>query len=1101
MKLSVFLLLCSIGLAQATDSYAQKATVNLEMRNQTVKEVLDEIEEQSEFSFFFNIKHVDLDRRVSVVAKKSDVFKVLETVFAGTDVRYSVVDRKIILSTEKQEVLLQKNERQKITGVVKEPNEIPVIGANVVEKGTTNGSVTDIEGKFSLEVNKGATLVITYIGFANQEIKVGNQSYVSITLKEDAEALDEVVVVGYGTQKKESLTGALATVKTEDLIKVPTASVAQTLAGKLPGLIAKESTGKPGSTPSLNIRGFGNPLIIVDGVEQGGFQNIDPNEIASFTVLKDASAAIYGSRSGNGVILITTNRGQTGKTKISFSSSISGQTPNIWPEFVNSSEYAIIQNEARAWSGQPPMYTEDEVQKFRDGTDPNYPNVDHYSAIIKKWSLMENANLNVRGGSEKINYFMSLGFMNQDGIYKSNDVSFKRYNLRSNIDAKVNDYLSVGLDFSTRITDSNDIPFNTRDIFGTIGTSTPIYPASYPDLDKPPFVGRNSVSAISRTRRALSGYDDSNHDYLTAALQLKYKIPFIKGLSLHGKGYFISSKLAQKQWTKPFSTYYYDYNTDQYTIAATGGKYSLTRKNTQLQNLTFQGMIEYENTFNDHYIKGLFVSEIIDAKNNWFNGYRESFVSDAIDEMFAGSLINMSSDGSASVESRASFVGRLNYSYKSKYLAEVTARYDASSRFAKESRWGFFPSISLGWRLSEESFIKDYCPNVDNMKLRLSYTHTGYDQNADPYQYLTSYAFKSQYVFGNQVYNTIRSNGLANRAISWEDIHLYNVGYDLDLWKGLLSIELDAFYRLRDNVLGTRSSSLPTTVGVAMPQENLNAVDNRGFELVLHHQHTIGKFHYNVSPNISWSRSKFVKFDEQEYIDPDEDRLYRKEGKWTDIYYGYKTDGMFQSKEEIQNSGIDYDLVGNSTLKPGMVKYVDTNGDKKIDWRDQVVLGTGGIPKIMYGLNLGCSYKNFDLSLLFQGAAQFNISFDDNMRNLTVNQVWNSYKYMYDERWTPENPDAIFPGTTNGVNQYNTRTSDIWYKSAAYCRLKNMTFGYTIPTQITQRIGINRVRFYFSGYNLLTFDKLSKYQQDPETGASLEYPLYKSISFGFNVEL
>lgn len=1095
------LAVCSVSAA----SYAQELTYSINKQNSTMIEVFKEIEKNSDFTFFYNDNNINVNQEVSVSATNAPIEEILSEVLENTNYSYRIIDKQILIQvsdSEKTSVTGVTQNKRKITGKVLDASGMPIIGANVIEKGTSsNGTITDLDGNFSLEVGEGAVLDISYIGYISQTVKIGNKKNLAITLKEDTKTLDEVVVVGYGTQKKESLTGALATVKTDDLVKVPTASVSQTLAGKLPGLIVKDATGKPGSTPSINIRGFGSPLVIVDGIEQGGYQNIDPNEIASFTILKDAAAAVYGSRAGNGVILITTNRGKEGKTKVSFNSSISAQTPNIWPEFVDSWEYAIIQNEARAWSGQPPMFTEEEIQKFKDGTDPNYPNVDHYSEIIKKWSLMENVNLNVSGGSDKVKFFMSLGFMNQDGIYKSNDVTFKRYNLRSNVDAKVSDNLSIGLDISARITDNNDVPFTSRDIFGVIGTTCNRYPSHYPDPTKIPFVGRNAISPISRTSRDWSGYDDTNQDYLTASLNLKYNVPFIKGLSLQAKGYFISSKVSQKTWTKPYSTYYYDYDSGNYTLAATGGKYSLTRKNTQSQNLTFQGLVEYENTFNDHSIKALFVSEVIDTKSNWFNGYREGFMSDAIDEMFAGSSVNMSTNGSASVESRASFVGRLNYAYKSKYLAEVTARYDASSRFAKESRWGFFPSVSVGWRISEENFIKDKFSNIDNMKLRLSYTHTGYDSNASPYQYLTSYEIKSQYAFGDNLYNTLRSKGLANYNISWEDIHLYNLGYDLDMWRGLLGVEFDVFYRIRDNVLGTRSSSLPTTIGVTLPQENLNKIDNRGFEFVLKHQNTIGDFHYNISSNISWSRSKYVEFDEQIYTDPDEDRLYRKEGKWTDIVYGYKTDGMFQSEEEIKNSDIDYDLKGNSTIKPGMVKYVDVNDDKKIDWRDQVELGTGGVPKIMYGLNLSCDYKAFDLSMLFQGAAQFNIQFDDNMRNLSINSVWNSYKYMYDQRWTPENPDAIFPGTTNGINQYNTKNSDIWYKSAAYCRLKNITLGYTMPSKLIKKIGISRLRFYLSGYNLLTFDKLSKYQQDPEAGASLEYPLYKSVSFGFNVEL
>jgi TonB-linked SusC/RagA family outer membrane protein len=1101
MKISI-LLLFAVIFSVSAKSYAQEARVTFNLKNVSVNDVFNTIRSQTSYSFWYDLKDVDASRIVSVKADDQKVNEVLNNLFKDEDVNVRMVDNHIVLKSSNSSYsppIAQQNTR-KITGVVSDAMG-PIIGANIIEKGTTNGTTTDMDGKYSLEVPENAILQITYIGYVEQNIAVKSQNVINIQLREDTQALEEVVVVGYGTQKKESLTGAISTIKSKELLKVPTASISQNLPGKLPGLVFKETTGKPGSSPKISIRGFGDALVIVDGIEQENYQNIDPNEIATFTMLKDASAAIYGSRAGNGVILITTNRGAKGKTKVSLSSSISGQTPTIRPEFVDSWDYAIIQNEAKAWSGQKPMFTDEEIQKFRDGTDPNYSNTDHYSEIIKKWSLMENVNLNVSGGGEKVNYFVSMGLMNQDGIYKSDDVNFKRYNIRSNIDAKLNDYLSLSFDLSTRITDSNDVPFGDYDIFQTIGTTTNRFPAYYPDQTKIPFVGRNSHSALAKTNRDISGYDDTDRDYTTAAISLKYMIPFIKGLNLQAKGFYIGDKTNKKKWTKPYNTYNYDKENDEYSIAATGGKYSLTQRSDRAQKITFQGMAEYENTFKNHYVKGLFVTEMINERSNWFNGYREGFISDAVDEMFAGSSTNMNADGSAKEEARMSFVGRVNYAYKSKYLLEATARYDGSSRFAKEQRWGFFPSVQAAWRISEEYFIKDKFQNIDNMKLRLTYSHTGYDRNADAYQYLSSYTFKSQYAFGDNMYTSIRSNGLANYNISWEDIHLYNVGYDLDLWKGLLGLEVDAFYRLRTNVLGTRSSSLPNTIGVTLPQQNLNSVDNRGFEITLKHQNQIGNFNYSISPNISWSRSKYVKFDEQEYTDPDEDRIKRKTGKWTDVVYGYKTDGMFQNTDEIKNSDIDYDNKGNSTLKPGMVKYVDTNGDKKIDWRDQVDLGKGDTPKMMYGLSLNCNYKNFDLSMLFQGAADFNIGFTDHMQHLTINHVWNSYKYLYDNRWTPENPNAMFPGTTNGTNWYNTKQSDLWYKSAAYCRLKNLTLGYTIPSKLTQKAGINRVRFYFSGYNLLTFDKLSDYQQDPEAGSSLMYPLYKSIAFGFNVEL
>ncbi|MEG1008068.1 MAG: TonB-dependent receptor [Bacteroides sp.] len=1094
MKLIVLFIALSVWQLSASESYAQNAKISLNLKNATLKEVIQSIEKQTEFVFFYSNEEIDINKKVDINKRNSDIAEVLNTILSNYS--YRIENRKILLMPK----AIQQSS-SKIKGVVKDAAGETIIGANVMVKGTSNGTITDMNGDFTLNASPNDILVVTYIGYQQQEVPLKGKTSVNIVMQEDARALDEVVVVGYSTQKKESLTGAIATIKNEDLTRVPVASATQSLIGKLPGLITKETTGKPGETPKINIRGYGDALVIVDGVEQDNFHNIDPNEIESFTILKDASAAIYGSRAGNGVILITTRRGGQGKAKVSFGASLTGQTPNIMPQFVDSWDWAIIQNEAQAWAGKQPMFTEEEIQKFRDGSDLNFSNTDHYSELIKKWSFMKNTNLNVSGGTDKMNYFLSLGYMDQDGIYKSGDVNLKRYNVRSNVDVRISDNFFVALDLSMRITDNEDVPYSSREIFQAIGTTTNRYPGHYPDDTKIPFVNRGAVTPYLQTNRDFSGYNDTNREYLVGALTLKYDIPHVKGLNLKVKGNYISDQKKNKKWTKPFSTYNYDVINDIYTIAATGGKYSLTERADKSRELTLQGFVEYQNKFKDHEVQGMFVTELIDEKANWFNGYKDGFISDAIDEMFAGSSDNMSTDGTATEEARMSFIGRGYYSYKSKYMVEASARYDGSSRFAKEHRWSLFPSILLSWRLSEESFIKDQSKVIDNLKLRLSYAHSGYDKNAAAYQYLSSFKFDSQYVFGNNVYKGLKSNGLANYGISWEDIYTYNAGLDLGLWNGLLGMELDVFYRLRTNVLGDRATVLPNTFGAVLPKENLNKMDNRGFELVLKHQNTIGDLRYTISPNISFSKEKIVSFAQQEYTDPDEERLNKNRvGQWTDVVFGYRTDGFFQSEEEIKNSLIDYDLTGNKSIKPGMVKYKDLNNDKKIDWRDQEEIGNGSLPKIVYGLNISAQYKGFDFSMLMQGAAKFDIIFNDNMRSLTINNVWNSYKFLYEDRWTPDNPNASFPATTNGTNAYNTKQSDLWIRPADYLRLKNLTFGYTIPAHLTAKAGFDRVRLYLSGYNLLTFDKIRKYQQDPESGASLEYPLYKSLSFGFNIE-
>ncbi|PXX21839.1 TonB-dependent receptor [Arenibacter sp. ARW7G5Y1] len=1117
MKISTLFIFFVAMFTMQANSYSQRTKITLDLENVTIAQFIDKIESTTEFRFVYITDNVDLERAITLKVKKELISTILERIFRNTETDYAIAssDKLIHLTkrikphredtgTEPEEVrpVLQ----FQINGTVTDQEGVPLPGASIIEKGTTNGTQTDFDGKFSLKIiDPESIIVVSYLGYKTKEVEIEEQTTLNINLQEDSSSLDEVVVVGYGSQKKVNLTGSVSTISTDELTRVPVASIGQSLAGTLPGIISKQSEGKPGSNPSVSIRGFGNPLIIVDGIEQDNYNNIDPEEIKSFSVLKDAAAAIYGSRAGNGVILITTHRGREGAPSINFNTSYSVQAPTVYPEFVDSWEYAIIQNEVFEFNGSAPItYSDEEIQLFKNGTDPDYPNTKWYDEVIQKWSPMQNHNLNVQGGKDNVKYFLSVGHMQQDGIYKAGGVKFKRYNLRSNVDVNISKDLSVGVDLASRITDNNDVPFSSHDIFQTLGTTTNRFPASYPDPTKTPWVGRSSHQPLIKTNRDLSGYNDSDRKYNTAALTLKYNTPFVEGLSFKVRGNYVGDETYGKKWTKPYSTYNYDRLNDNYTVAATGGIYSLTESNSRSRQLTLQGFLEYENSFLDHNIKGLIVSEVIDNKSNWFTAYKDGFISGGIDQNFAGSSENMSTNGSAGEDSRMSYAGRINYSYKSKYLLESTIRYDASSRFSKDYRWGLFPSLLLGWRISEENFVKDRLSFINNLKVKATFSHTGYDgdDSVGGYQYLSTYSFNSQYAFGNSAIKTIRDNGISNPAITWEDIYTYNAAIEGNFWNGKLGFEFDYFYRLRDGVLGRRTSILPNTFGASLPQENINSLSNRGFELVLNHKNYNNEFKYSISANISRSRAKYEDWTEQEFTDPDEERQQKRTGNWVNRTFGYLTDGLFQTQEEIDNSEIDYDLNNNATLQPGMIKYVDVNGDKKIDWRDQEVIGKGGTPEIMFGINTSFEYKGFDASMLWQGASDFNINFSSNMRVPSLNYVWNSYKFLFNDRWTPDNPNAQFPLSTNTNSYMHGRNSDFWLKKAGYVRLKNFSIGYSLPKEVLDKINLNKLRLSISGYNVLTFDKLGKFNFDPEgIGNSWTYPLYKSYSLGLSISL
>ena len=528
---------------------------------------------------------------------------------------------------------------------------------------------------------------------------------------------------------------------------------------------------------------------------------------------------------------------------------------------------------------------------------------------------------------------------------------------------------------------------------------------------------------------------------------------------------------------------------------------SLKQEFHKNQTITGQFSLNYDRVFNkDHSINGLALVEIIDYNNGNFSAYRENYVTSAIDQLFAGGTINQQANGSASVSGRASFVARANYAYRGKYLLEATARYDGSPNFPKNKRWGFFPSISAGWRMSEETFIKNNLTWIDNLKLRAGVSQTGFD-SVGAFQYLTGYKFEGYNVLGGKEVPGLTTTGIANTNISWETMTLYNVGLDLSVLNSKLYSEIDVFYRKRDDMLGTRVVSLPNTFGATLPSENINSQSTRGFEVLIGHRGNFGDFSYDISGNVSWSRSKWIHYDEPDYTDPDDIRLKKKSGQWIDVYNAYKSDGLFTSQEEIDNLGYDMDGMGNTSLRPGDIKIVDINNDGEVDWRDARNIGSGGTPHIIYGINLNMKYKGFDLSVFAQGAADYYVQLQSG--NINIDGVRTPFKVIWNERWTPENNDrdAIIPRQKIGQTT-NNWNSDYWYKNASYLRLKNVTLGYTFNKSLVQKLRMENLRLFVVGTNLFAINPLRKYGLDPETPDATRgwsYPVTKSVSLGLNV--
>ena len=1094
--------LCSMMLVFS--SFTAMSQITLIMKNKPVREVIKEIEKVSDYRFFYNDDLSDLNKVISIEIKNGDIKDIMKQITQQAAVSYILkANRQVVLSLASID---QQKDVVKIAGKVIDEQGEGVIGANVMEKGTTNGTITDLDGKFYLEVSGKSILQVSYIGFNTQEIQVNGQKLFTIRMTEDSQSLDEVVVVGYGTQKKLNLTGAVATLKNEELVKTPVASTTNALVGRLPGLIAKQKSGQPGfDAADINIRSFGSALVIVDGVEQS-FNNIDANEIESVSILKDASAAIYGARAGNGVILVTTKRGQSGKPNISFNGTLTSQSYTNFPEPVDAGQYATLFREAQINSGVPEnqtKFSEEDIAKYFAGNDPQYPSTNWYDEIMKKSALQQQYNLTIRGGTDVVKYYTFLGYLSQDGMFKGDNTGYRRFNVRSNLDVNLTSDLTFSLDLSAIKDDvrQSNRPASEEWFWMDFFDSTPTSHASFPDPTKVPHIGPGPFNAIINTHEDLGGYDKTYKNTLNGAFTVNYKVRPVPGLSAKLKLNYQQVSYDRKNWTKQNDIWDYDYATDTYTLYGKSMPTSLKQEFHKNQTITGQFSLNYDRVFNkDHSINGLALVEIIDYNNGNFSAYRENYVTSAIDQLFAGGTINQQANGSASVSGRASFVARANYAYRGKYLLEATARYDGSPNFPKNKRWGFFPSISAGWRISEETFIKNNLTWIDNLKLRAGVNQTGFD-SVGAFQYLTGYKFEGYNVLGGKEVPGLTTTGIANTNISWETMTLYNVGLDLSVLNGKLYSEIDVFYRKRDDMLGTRVVSLPNTFGATLPSENINSQSTRGFEVLIGHRGNFGDFSYDISANVSWSRSKWIHYDEPDYTDPDDIRLKKKSGQWIDVYNAYKSDGLFTSQEEIDNLGYDMDGMGNTSLRPGDIKIVDINNDGEVDWRDARNIGSGGTPHIIYGINLNMKYKGFDLSVLAQGAADYYVQLQSG--NINIDGVRTPFKVIWNERWTPENNDrdAIIPRQKIGQTT-NNWNSDYWYKNASYLRLKNVTLGYTFNKSLVQKLRMENLRLFVVGTNLFAINPLRKYGLDPETPDATRgwsYPVTKSVSLGLNV--
>lgn len=998
-------------------------------------------------------------------------------------------------------LITQKEKKKKITGTVVDATGMTVIGASVFEKGkTNNGTITDMDGNFSLEIDNGSRIVISSIGFESKELTIGSATNYQITLAEDVALLDEVIVVGYGTQRKGNLTGAITSVKSDKLNIAPVTNVTNTLGGQLAGLKTKQTSGVPGADgASLSIRGFNAPLVIVDGVETN-FSNIDASQIESISVLKDGAASIYGARAGNGVVLVTLKRGSVSKINVAVNGSMTFQKSTNTIGTASAGDRAAWEREAHINANLPETqipWTLEQIQKFYDGSDPNYVNTDWISKVLRTWTPQQNHNVSVSGGGDKVTFYTYLGYNKQETMSRYDGGDYQRINLQNTMDAQISKDLkfSTSFNYIKEKRDFTAMNLGHSNYYNALYDSDPRYPFSLPDESKLSYAGSTMGNALFVSSKDLAGYSRSDNHSFRINGALEYSPSYLEGLKLKAFINYNGNYGMSKVFRKQPDFYTYNSATQEYTFARKSNSPTLlSQGNSYGDDMTRQYSIGYDKIINEvHSFSILALHERIDYKNSGFDTQRGNYITSEIDQLFAGDPSTASNNGFAGEWGRVSYIGRLNYAYAGRYLLETIFRADASSRFPKGGRWGYFPSVSIGWVASEESFIKGF-DALDNLKLRASFGQSG-DDGIGNYQYFAGYAYDMSHILGDKIQQGIYATGLANPLLSWEKLNIYNGGVDFSFFKRKLYGTIDGFYRLREGIPGHRTLSLPSSFGADLPLENLNSIDTRGFEVELGTAGKLEDFYYDVSANISWSRSKWKKYDEPDFADPDQKRIHSFQGKWTDERYGYVSDGVFTSQEEIDKLGYTYEeLGGNSSIRPGDVKYLDVNGDGKLDWRDQVSIGKGTVPNWMYGINLNFSYKGISLQSLFQGAFDYTTYID-----LETAPTELRSKHRWTEAENNRGARVPRPGSQNGANWWY---SDYRNHSTSYLRLKMMSLGYDLKDAWTRKVGLSKARIYVAGTNLFTISSLSKYGVDPEAPEGTPayyYPQQKTISVGVSI--
>lgn len=1137
MKLVSFFLLAGF-LQVSANVFSQNANIKLSMKDAALDKVIKSIEEQTEFTFFYSRDDVKDIVVPDVELNKASLETTLDHCLKGTNLEYRIVHKAVILKKNNENdsgkpapppSSSEQVKKKTVSGTVKDNEGLPLPGVSVIVNKTTIGTITDAEGKFNLVIPADAnTLVFSFIGMKTQQVSINGKSEANIKMEQEIVAASEVVVVGYGTQKKETLTGSITSVGTDALVRSPNASVANALAGQLTGVTTVQTSGQPGKEdPRIFVRGSGSltegastPLILVDGVERDFFQ-MDPNEIESVTILKDASAtAVFGVRGANGVILVTTRRGKEGSAKIAVTSSVGVQVPTRILEMADSYTYATLMNEMNRNDGNAVTFDDYTIERFRLGDEPiMYPNIDWRRYMMNNSSVQTQHNLNVSGGTKKVRYFVSMGFLFQNGLFKQlegldydNNYKYKRYNYRSNLDIDITSTTSLGLGIGGVIGNRYEPYVTTNSMFYQTDWSVPF---SSPGIIDGKLISTDQsyFPTIKMLNPLLyyygRGYETFSNNKMNLDLTLKQNLDFItKGLSVEIKGAYNTMYDFNKLRTSSVEVYtpFYKSSLENMQITDPGFDktvvYRISDKNSEMgysepntsgsmaRDWYVEASIRYNRKFGNHNIGTLLLGN-----------QHKKYYPDQFPELPTANV---------------GLVGRQTYDYKSKYMAEFNVGYNGSENFALGRRFGVFPAGSVGYVLTEENFMKNQ-KIIDYLKIRASFGKVGNDNmSGNRYLYLPNAydvdlvgshnnngGYPHGYNFGTDSPTMLPGATelrLGNPYVTWESCLKQNIGADLSFLNNRLRITADIFSEKRKDILIKRSTipGITALTSSLLPVVNMGKVDNKGYEIEVKWTQNLPKLNYWITGNLSYVKNKIIFQDE---IEPNEPYMWRT-GRPTGERFGYVAEGFYKTGDFNEDGTLVSGLPDpKQPVYPGDVKYKDLNKDGYITPDDVTDIGHPDRPAYVAGLNYGISSHGFTLTMNWTGAAQRSLQIADYISRPFGGENRGLFQFHVDERWTPETAEtATMPRLSARSLDYNYRGSSLFIRDGSYIRLKNISLGYAFSNKhVLSQLGISQLGIQLTGYNLLTFDKFNL--MDPESNPNSQdtYPIVKIYNLGVNI--